>query len=141
MRTFWQDEVKDQNGNIIQPGTPISARNMNSLETRTENNKNAVLQLIQRNLQNERTIKRLEGRTTVIDLQNSKNYPFNNSTSLVTLDESQDDFNYSVYTEVIESDGEVGKIIVFDKQLNGFKIKFTGSAKEVKARVHIRGGK
>lgn len=141
MRTFWQDEVKDQNGNIIQPGTPISARNMNSLETRTENNKNAVLQLIQRNLQNERTIKRLEGRTTVIDLQNSKNYPFNNSASLVTLEELQDDFNYSVYTEVIESDGEVGKIIVFDKQLNGFKIKFTGSAKNIKVRVHIKGGK
>ncbi|WP_051542058.1 hypothetical protein [Clostridium lundense] len=28
----WQDEVKDQNGVVIQVGTPLSARNMNNLE-------------------------------------------------------------------------------------------------------------
>lgn len=28
----WQDQVKDQNGNTIQEGTPLSAKNMNRLE-------------------------------------------------------------------------------------------------------------
>lgn len=31
-KNTWQDEVKDQNGNIIQAGTPLSATNMNNLE-------------------------------------------------------------------------------------------------------------
>lgn len=31
-KNTWQDEVKDQNGNIIQVGTPLSATNMNNIE-------------------------------------------------------------------------------------------------------------
>lgn len=30
--TSWVDEVKDQNGDIIQEGTPVSATNMNKIE-------------------------------------------------------------------------------------------------------------
>lgn len=30
--TTWVDEVKDQNGEIIQEGTPVSATNMNKIE-------------------------------------------------------------------------------------------------------------
>lgn len=31
-RTIWQDHVKDQYGNVIQKGTPLSAKNMNNIE-------------------------------------------------------------------------------------------------------------
>ncbi len=31
-RTIWKDHIKDQNGNIIQQGTPVSAKNLNNIE-------------------------------------------------------------------------------------------------------------
>ena len=43
-------------------------------------------------------------------------------------------------TEVISADGEVGNVIVTDKQLNGFKIAFTGSAKNVTIKYYVQGG-
>ena len=48
--------------------------------------------------------------------------------------------NYTVEAEVTTSDGNVGEIVISDKTLNGFKIAFTGSAKNVTATIKIRGG-
>lgn len=31
-RTIWKDHIKDQNGNVIQQGTPVSAKNLNNME-------------------------------------------------------------------------------------------------------------
>lgn len=31
-RTIWKDHIKDQNGNVIQQGTPVSAKNLNNIE-------------------------------------------------------------------------------------------------------------
>ena len=40
----------------------------------------------------------------------------------------------------MESDGQVGEIIVSDKALNGFKIAYTGSGSSVTLAVRIKGG-
>lgn len=34
----------------------------------------------------------------------------------------------------------VGDVVVYDKQVNGFKIAFTGSAKSVTVRCFVQGG-
>lgn len=31
-RTLWKDHIKDENGNVIQQGTPVSAKNLNNIE-------------------------------------------------------------------------------------------------------------
>lgn len=41
-KVTWYDEVKDQDGNIIQEGTPLSAQNMNNLESGADTGANTV---------------------------------------------------------------------------------------------------
>ena len=47
----------------------------------------------------------------------------------VPIKEKRSNLDYVVEVEIVSSNGNVEQIEVFDKQLNGFKIRFTGSAK------------
>ena len=74
-----------------------------------------------------------------VTLNNTAAYPFNNSETTVAIS-TRKTGNYTVETEVTDSDGNVGEIVVSAKQYNGFKIAFTGSAKSVTLKIKIRGG-
>ena len=67
----------------------------------------------------------------LIKLTNGKKYPFNDSLCTVALKTQKASVNYFVNTQIMESDGEVGDIIVSAMAVNGFKIAYTGSAKIV----------
>ena len=75
-----------------------------------------------------------------VSLSNSASYPFNNSKTTVALSPARVTQNYTVETEVTNADGNVGEVEITDKQLNGFKVAFTGSAKSVTLKIKIRGG-
>ena len=75
-----------------------------------------------------------------VSLSNSASYPFNNSKTTVALSPARVTQNYTVSTEVTNADGNVGEVEITDKQLNGFKVAFTGSAKSVTLKIKIRGG-
>ena len=75
-----------------------------------------------------------------VSLSNSASYPFNNSKTTVALSPARVTQNYTVETEVTNADGNVGEVDITDKQLNGFKVAFTGSAKSVTLKIKIRGG-
>lgn len=75
-----------------------------------------------------------------ITLSNSLNFPFNDSIDTVSLITPRKTLNYDVNWEVISANGNVGDIIVSDKQLNGFKIAYDGSAITVTLKIKIRGG-
>ena len=139
-RVFWQDEVPDQNGKIIQEGTPISQKNMNNIEVRVEGNEYALLNLMQYQRQNSRSIANVEGEVITASLTNTKAYPFNNSDKLITLTKIRDNLDYTVFVEVVSKVGELGEIKVFDKQVNVFKVKYTGSATSVELKLYVRGG-
>ncbi len=139
-RVYWQDEVKDQNGVTIQEGTPISQKNMNNIEVRVEGSEYALLNLMQYQRQNSRSIANVEGEVIPASLTNTKTYPFNNSDKLITLTKVRDNLDYTVFVEVVSKVGELGEIKVFDKQLNGFKVKYTGSATSVELKLYVRGG-
>ncbi len=64
----------------------------------------------------------------LVTLTNTKPYPFNDAVTTVALPASLDTCRYDVLTEVAESSGETGDVIVFGKAKNGFKLAFTGSA-------------
>lgn len=75
-----------------------------------------------------------------IRLENSEQYPFNNSQKTVALCREQPDTAYFVLTEVLCADGEVGEIRISGKAVNGFQIAYTGSASYAELRYRVVGG-
>ena len=96
--------------------------------------------LLQHIMQHQRALAELEGEIKEISLTNNLAYPFNSSSQTVALDHERDTLAYQVWVEVVSADGLVGDIEVYDKALNGFKIRYTGSAKNVKLRYYVQGG-
>lgn len=74
-----------------------------------------------------------------ITLNNSLVFPFNNSQTTIALANTQLDTDYAVIAEV-GNQGNVGDITVFDKQVNGFKMAYTGSAASVTINYYVLGG-
>ena len=91
-------------------------------------------------MQHQRALAELEGEIKEISLTNNLAYPFNNSEKTVALDHERDTLAYQVWVEVVSADGLVGDIEVYDKALNGFKIRYTGSAENVTLRYYVQGG-
>ena len=96
--------------------------------------------LLQHIMQHQRALAELEGEIKEISLTNNLAYPFNSSEQTVALDHERDTLAYQVWVEVVSADGLVGDIEVYDKALNGFKIRYTGSAENVMLRYYVQGG-
>lgn len=139
-KTIWQDHVVDQNGQVIQQGTPLSARNMNAIENGIFEAYELGAVLTQQVMQHKRLLADLEGEVGQVTLTNTQTYPFNNSKVTVALAKPRNTLNYTVQTEIISASGFPGDIKISDKQLNGFKIEFTGSATSVTVKYIVRGG-
>lgn len=128
-------------GEVIRQGTARNATNYNNLETGVLacSVYDAVLQ--QQILQHQRTIGDLSGEASEIVLNNTIPYPFNSSPTTVSLKQKRSSLTYSVKCEILETTGGfIDSIEVFDKQLNGFKMRFKGSAKSAKLRYSVSGG-
>ncbi|MFL2132996.1 hypothetical protein [Desemzia sp. FAM 23990] len=128
-------------GDIVQRGTPQSATNFNNLEKGIFGNQIQILQTEQRILQSERKLTDLSGTVGQTTLTNSRAFPFNNSGVTIPISKVRSNLNYDVETEVLSSaEGFVEEVTVYDKQVNGFKIHFTGSAKSVLIKYKVSGG-
>lgn len=138
--TKWIDHAVDGQGNVIQEGTPQSAENFNNIENGVFESNATGAVLTQQVMQHKRSLADLEGERGQAALTNSEMFPFNNSVKTVAMSKARDSLNYRVSVEVASSDGEVGNIKITDKQLNGFKLAFTGSAKNVTLKYYIQGG-
>lgn len=136
----WYDEVKDQNGNLLQEGTLHDEVNMNRMEEGIYEANLLTSMLVQKEIQQKKVLAGLEGETGEVTLTNSETFPFNNSMQTIAMEKQRDTLDYRVSIEVISSDGLVGDVIVSDKQLNGFKLSYTGSAKNVTMKYYIQGG-
>lgn len=75
-----------------------------------------------------------------VTLTNTQKFPFNNSRATVALQKTQKDLNYVVVAEVTTVAGNIGEVSVTDKQVNGFKIGFSGGAKSVAVKFYVIGG-
>lgn len=138
-KTNWKDHVVD-GSTVIQQGTPINAANLNNMEEGIFEGIELGGVVVQQMLQFKRNIADLEGELKDVALTNTVAYPFTNSAKTIALTKARDTTNYRVITEIVSADGEVESIEVYDKQLNGFKIKYMGSAKNVTVRCFIQGG-
>ena len=83
----------------------------------------------------------LAGETIQVTLNNSESYPFNNSQKTIALGTNRNNLNYTVQPEIVSaSGGFVNGVEITDKLVNGFKVKFTGSATQVVLKLLVKGG-
>ena len=136
----WIDEVKDTSGQILQNGTPLSSKNMNNIENGTHASNIGATEAALQIAQLKRDVRDLEGEIGVVNLKNTNKYPFNNSIKTIAMKKARNTIDYRVVYELISSDGAIGEVIITDKQLNGFKIEYTGSAANVAIKYYIQGG-
>ena len=137
--TKWLDKGVDvDSGEVIQAGTDQSAAHFNNMESGiTDASVAAAMLLIAAGeLQSQTEIER-----HVVELKNTASYPFNNSTKTVSLAITRDNTDYTVDVDIQAHTGNVGEIQIYDKQLNGFKVKYDGSAESTTLILRIKGGK
>lgn len=75
-----------------------------------------------------------------VSLTNTARYPFNNSGATVALTKNRNNLDYTVEIELVSSSGIVGGVKIYDKQLNGFKVSFWGSATAANVLLRVTGG-
>lgn len=127
-------------GTILQQGTPQNDPNFNNGEEGTFAANELGAETTRMLLQHWRILKTLIGEVGETTLTNTLEYPFNDSIKTIDLAINRDTTDYSVDVEVLSSDGDVGKVEIRDKQLNGFKLAFTGGASSANLKYKIKGG-
>ena len=75
-----------------------------------------------------------------VTLTNTLAFPFNNSQVSVALEKEQEDLSYTVVAEIVSAVGNPGEVVASDKQVNGFKLAYTGSASSVVVHYFVIGG-
>ena len=155
-KTVWKDESDQYEGRYIETmngdgtithtlvrgtvyveGTPMDAQNFNHME-------GGIFDAHEELVQHDSRVTNLESYANpevgVITLTNTEDFPFNNSSVSVALTNERDNLNYLVEIVKVEPVGNPGDIEVTDRQVNGFKIGFTGSASSVKVTYSVIGG-
>ena len=136
--TKWLDRVVDADtGELIQEGTNLSAGNFNNMESGIFDDHTAAAMLL---IATGQILAEQAVEEIVVELTNTASYPFNNSQQTVSISTTKTNTNYTVDTEILEHDGEVGHIHITDKLLNGFKVRYDGSATRAKIKLIIKGG-
>ena len=128
-------------GEVIQEGTPQNAKNFNDMEQRIFSAGEVASTALLMARFAQKKADALEGEIVEATLTNSKDYPFNNSKKTLALATPRGNLDYTVIVEAqTETTGGIGEIKVTDKQLNGFKIEYTGTAKSVNVKCYVQGG-
>ena len=166
-RTFWVDETDQYEnrytetanddgtithtkvtGEVYVEGTPQSAKNFNNMENGIMDAHIAhdLLQQAFRQMgwEHDDRLTDLETATVqetgTVTLTNTLAFPFNNSKKTVALTNVRDNLNYVVVVVKAEGSGNIGEIEITERQVNGFKIAFTGSASSVEVTYAVIGG-
>jgi hypothetical protein len=138
-------------GEVYVVGTPQDAAHFNNMEGGILDAHAAVGLLINALRQQGWRVESLESRsdeleqhqvaiTGSVTLTNSLKFPFNNSQKSVALSHALENANYDVVILSVTATGNPGEIEVTDRQTNGFKMAFTGSASSVTVTYAVIGG-
>ena len=155
-KTSWVDEVDEYEGRfketdlgggvveheivrgtVYTEGTPQDAAHFNNME-------DGIYGAHEELVNQDGRITNLESyvnpETGSVTLTNTEEFPFNDSAVSVPLVNERDNMNYVVEIIKVEPVGNPGEIEVSDRQVNGFKMAFTGSASSVKVTYAVIGG-
>ncbi len=133
--TPWLDDVPG-----IQEGTPQDEQHFNNMECGI-NSANLLGEFLAEVVKKQGdAIGNVDGEVISVTLTNTQGAFFNNSTKTIILPVKRDTLDYTVDFEVQGDVHNVGDVVVFDKQVNGFKVKYTGSAATVSLKLYVHGG-
>jgi hypothetical protein len=133
-------------GVVYVEGTPQDAAHFNNLENGVYDAHAATALLVNALRQAGWRIEDLEKATVqetgTVTLTNSQSFPFNNSIVTVPLTNVRDNLYYivEIISVVPAGGGNAGEIVVSERQVNGFKMAFTGSASSVAVTYAVIGG-
>lgn len=130
-----------EKGTPVQDGTPQSARNFNHNEAGTFEAGLLGYEATRMLLQHGRDLEGITGEIGTVVLTNGIKYPGNNSRKTVALLKKRNNTNYNVVVlEPQDTAGQVGRVVITDKLINGFKIEYTGDAKQAELVYIVQGG-
>lgn len=128
-------------GTIKQQGTPQNATNFNRMDLAALEAMLMSAEAMRMLLRQSEELKGITGEVIEATLTNSQVYPHNNSTKTLQIVTPRNTKDYTITVEVVNvTGGAAGEFEISDKLLNGFKIKYTGSASSVTVRCYVRGG-
>ncbi len=131
-------------GTVYVEGTPQDAAHFNNLENGVYDAHSATLMLLNALRQIGWRVEDLEKATVQetgsVSLTNTLEFPFNNSKKTVALTNVRDNLNYIVVVVSKTGNGSIGEIEISERQVNGFKIEFTGSASSATVTYAVIGG-
>ena len=132
-------------GEVYVEGTPQDADHFNNMEDGITDAHIAQDIMVNAHRQSLWRIQALEKATAqetgAVTLTNTQAFPFNDSIVTVPLTVTRDNLNYIVEVIKVEpTGGPAGEIDVSERQTNGFKMAFTGSASSVKVTYAVIGG-
>ena len=133
-------------GEVYVEGTPQDAAHFNHQEAGILDAHLAASEMLIYQRQSEWRIKDLEKATIqetgTVTLTNTMAFPFNDSKKTVSLANARDNLNYVVVvvSKTANDNGNIGDIEISERQVNGFKIEHTGSAKSVTVVYAVIGG-
>lgn len=136
--------IQKSPGKVEEEGTPQKESNFNCMDFGIFE----ALMIAEESLRAVRLTKMdvdgLEAEVHEVTVNNTYDYPFNNSVATVQLDTLRNKTSYTVDVEVEEVTGaagaSAGEVQIYDKLNNGFKVHFTGSAKSATLKLYVRGG-
>lgn len=133
-----------ETGEVYVEGTPQNAANFNNMEDGIEDahiGADLILNgLRQLGWRTEDLEKATVQETGTVNLTNTQQFPFNDSKKTVALTNVRDNLNYIVVVVSKTGSGNIGEIEISDRQVNGFKIEFTGSAASATVVYAVIGG-
>lgn len=142
-------------GTVVQQGTNMSAANFNNIETEVfagDLASRLMLFIVRRDGDrltvseadiaqlNADLLAEVTAEEKTVSITNTAKYPNPSTQVTVSLSTTRRYLNYTVEAEVTTFNGNVGEVEITDKQLNGFKVRYTGSAKSATIKLKIRGG-
>lgn len=133
--TLWRDDVPG-----IQDGTPIDETNLNNMEGGINAAGLFVEYLAEVLLKTNAKVSNLDGEVITVTLTNTGDFYTNNSVKTIPLGTRRDTLDYIVSAEIQGDTTNVGDVVIYDKQTNGFKVKYTGSAASATIKLYVHGG-
>lgn len=133
--TLWRDDVPG-----IQDGTPIDETNMNNMEGGINAAELFAEYLAEVLLKTNAKVNNLDGEVITVTLTNTGDFYTNNSVKTIPLGTRRDTLDYIVSAEIQGDTTNVGDVVIYDKQTNGFKVKYTGSAASATIKLYVHGG-
>lgn len=134
-QTFWLDDVPG-----IQEGTPMDEQHFNNMEGGIYGGNLLGEFLTEVVKKNGDALSNVGGDVITVTLTNTQGAFFNNSAKTLALPVMRDTLDYLVSYEIQGDVANVGEVVVYDKQVNGFKVKYTGSAASVTLKLYVQGG-